>query len=199
MFSAASAAPASRACRSPRGVNSRSSSGLESWGTASPCRSSHSWRAIARAAYCCAPPSGGAQHQLGLGEAPVALGPVRILGGVAAAAELRRVLDLPAREGGAQRVAAVGEIFDPEHPPAAERPLEANDRELHVAAVEGVGVDHGAKGEPRAVDDLAAEEVPACPAVANQCPHALKDRAWGPRRLPGQDPIRSSAPPNGEH
>ena len=32
----------------PRGVSSRSSSGLESCGTASPCRSIQSWRAIAR-------------------------------------------------------------------------------------------------------------------------------------------------------
>ena len=43
----AGACPASLAWRSPRGVSSRSASGFESCGTASPCRSSQIWGAIA--------------------------------------------------------------------------------------------------------------------------------------------------------
>src|SRR3954466_3249811 len=44
----ASPAPAAADWRSPRAVSSRSASGLESWGTASPCRRSHSCCATAR-------------------------------------------------------------------------------------------------------------------------------------------------------
>src|SRR3954454_8976408 len=43
--------PATSACRRPRGVSSRSSSGLESCGTASPCRSSQSCDAISAGDY----------------------------------------------------------------------------------------------------------------------------------------------------
>src|SRR4051795_5422255 len=51
----ASPAPAAVDWRSPRAVSSRSASGLDSWGTASPCRRSHSCCATARS--LAAPPN----------------------------------------------------------------------------------------------------------------------------------------------
>src|SRR4051794_30074124 len=79
--SRASAAPAAAACRSPRAVSSRSASGFESWGTASPWRRSQSCWATRRslAAHAemdDAPEVAGAQRQrVAAGRQPLAREP----------------------------------------------------------------------------------------------------------------------------